>query len=77
MILMMYIDILLYFEVLLIELDVAWPLTGYSNVLILKLNNLNLLSVLRVNFVLTLVWFGFKLIPTLGAVYSSYILKMS
>ena len=74
---MIYIDILLYFKVLPTELDVAWPLTGYSNVLILKLANLNLPLVLRVIFLLELLWFGFKLIPTLGAVYSSYILKMS
>ena len=39
---MMYIDILLYFEVLLTELDVDWPLTEYSNILILKLDHLNL-----------------------------------
>ena len=64
----MYIDVLLYFEVLLTELAVDWPLTGYSNVLILKLDNLKLPSVLRVNFVLKLLWFGFKLIPTLRVV---------
>ena len=37
----------------------------------------SVLATMGVNFVFELLWFGFKLIPTLGAVYSSYILKMS